>query len=252
MRILCLEDSVLVGQIFLLDHSHTRHLRNVLRFKVGDYITARTGRERVSLTRLQIVESTPKGFIVKALDVQWVSSPLVKLELAQGYPKASKFDEVLRMAIEAGASRVIPLICDYGDVKHMEVKSKTERWKRIAREAVEQSGNLDYITVDDVYLLYDFFSIQEESTTINIVCDSSKTWKESSDLMNQSREKLFTNIHTIRIFVGPEGGFSLKELEYFENHNVLFYHFGSTILRTEHAGLYALATVKTLLHYKGV
>ncbi|NIZ40558.1 16S rRNA (uracil(1498)-N(3))-methyltransferase [Entomospira entomophila] len=242
-----------IGDVLTLDDTHTRHLRDVRRAKVGDSIKARNSANPVQVAEVDIIDITKQSMRILVKNLATINSPKVRIELVQGYPKSSKFEDVLRMSIEAGVTKVIPVWTQYADIRHQAGMQKLDRWIRVAREAVEQSGNISYMTTTEAIALSEFFSINEPNhETLEVVCHPID--HENRLLINFFQHwSHLQALHeqTVRIFVGPEGGFSPSEMEEFQKRGALAYSFGDTIIRTEHAGLYAIAGIKTLIEYKG-
>ena len=120
-----------------------RHLREVLRLKVGDevYVFNGEGKEfrcRVEETRRDAAHLMVMGEVQAARP----ESPL-QLTLAVALLKAQKFDLVIQKAIELGVSAVVPIVTTRADVRlrdESDVTKRMLRWQRIALEAAKQSG----------------------------------------------------------------------------------------------------------------
>src|SRR5438477_4862097 len=131
------------GQSATLSADETRHLRDVLRLRVGDeaYVFDGEGREfRGS------VSNTDRSSSVLRIseEVQPLSreSPL-NLTLAVALLKGEKFDVVVQKATELGAGCVVPLITSRADVRihnPEDAQRKQARWQRLALEAAKQCG----------------------------------------------------------------------------------------------------------------
>jgi len=125
------------GQSATLSADETRHLRDVLRLRVGDeaYVFDGEGREfRGS------VSNTDRSSSVLRIseEVQPLSreSPL-NLTLAVALLKGEKFDVVVQKATELGAGCVVPLITSRADVRihnPEDAQKKQARWQRIVVE----------------------------------------------------------------------------------------------------------------------
>ena len=67
-------------------------------------------------------------------------------------------------------------------------------------------------------------------------------------------ERLHSNLAattgSIRLFIGPEGGFSENEVNYLLTYGAKPIYLGENVLRTETAALYAIAAVRTILTEK--
>ncbi|NIZ46945.1 16S rRNA (uracil(1498)-N(3))-methyltransferase [Entomospira nematocerorum] len=253
MRFIWIEATTFdIGDVLTLDSIHSRHLRDVRRVKVGDYLKAHNMNSN-QMANVIVQDISKQGVTISIESIEIIPTPRVQIDLVQGYPKASKFDDVLRMAIEAGVRRVTPVWTQYADVRQPGGAQKVDRWMRVAREAVEQSGNTQYTHTVDVMALSDFFRLTVPSeTTLEVICHPmSASDGHFVSFLHHWRDTFNSTATTIRIFVGPEGGFSPSEVEEFQRRGAYLYSFGDTIVRSEHAGIYAIAGIKTLIDYKG-
>lgn len=117
MRLLWIEKPLVVGEPLLLDEVHVRHLRDVLRMRVGAKLQARSPYLPYHLAEIVVTRIEKRSLEVEVLQIQAIMPPAVEITLVQSYPKASKFDDILRMAIEAGVSAVRPVISEHSDFK---------------------------------------------------------------------------------------------------------------------------------------
>ena len=82
-----------------------------------------------------------------------------KLVLMQCLPKGRKMDTIVRQASEAGVSRIVPLFSDHSLIAAARgFTEKISRWKRIAREALQQSGRMFLPAIDEPRELADVCS----------------------------------------------------------------------------------------------
>jgi len=162
--------------------------------------------------------------------------PAISVMLYQSLMKLDKFELVLQKGVELGASGFWPFISERSVVREPS-ESKIERWQSIIREAAEQSRRS---------LLPPLFP----PVSFELVCKSSPIpglilWEgeKSVGLSYIMNSATFKNTQLLRIFVGPEGGFTSAEIELARKNDIVPVSMGKRILRTETAGLAALSAI---------
>ena len=100
-------DAVREGRV-VLDADETRHVRRVLRLRVGDLVRAMDGLGHEWTVRLTALGARAEGEILDT-GAPAPESPL-HLTLAQGLPKGDKLDTVIRMSTELGVAAIVPLL----------------------------------------------------------------------------------------------------------------------------------------------
>ncbi len=164
------------------------------------------------------------------------------ITLYQCLPKARKLDEVIRKCTEAGVAEVVPVESDHAVVRiEPEARaSKLDRWRRVAREAVQQSGSPIPVTIHEPIAI-DAVGLSEDA-------DALRLFLHQEPLEQQSLHGyLARSPRRIVIIVGPEGGLSARETQLLLKREFRPVYLGSQVLRTETAALYAVAAIRTIL-----
>lgn len=138
--------------------------------------------------------------------------------------KKDNFDLALQKATELGVSNIVPIICEHSEKK----KLNLERMKKIAIEASEQSGRGDIPVIHETVNLEKLF----ES---GILPQEKVVFHPQRIPFNQYKNS--TNQNSFALFIGPEGGFSDKEINFFKKYNVQIVSLGRQILRAETAAI---------------
>ena len=168
----------------------------------------------------------------------------VHVTLYQALPKGRKLDQIIRQATEAGVSHIVPFtsrncVAEPPDARRLQ--AKVDRWRAIAREAVQQSGRTVVPQIDAPIALQQFPDLRPGSAVGLLF--------HQEPLAQQTlHEYLRPGPSSVLIAVGAEGGFTRPEVEYLCTERGFQPAFlGATVLRTETAALYAVAAVQTIL-----
>ena len=232
------------GRAITLDEGESHHLSRVLRMNEGDrvFVFDGVGKEyecRVS----RIARGSAELEIIKDA-VSMAESPL-SLTLAQAMAKTDKFDFIVQKATELGVHGIIPLVTDHADVKLDDTRAgeRRERWRRISLESLKQCGRS---TLVEITLPARIDSLLELKPIGSGRLFIAFTESGGAPLVEATGGTMRAS--AITLMVGPEGGWSEREIELMTRHNVIRATLGPRVLRTETA---AVAAVTLLQHLHG-
>jgi len=219
-----------------------KHIRDVLRLKVGDSIEI-VSKGILYLCQIHSIES---NIIFANIEEKFKSKnePPIHIVLYQGLPKSSKMDFIVQKATELGAMEIYPLITNRTVVKINDIKKenkKVERWNKIALESAKQSKRDCIPIVKNIISFSDMLSLLKDEKNILVPYEDEETVHLKDVMKNIEGEK-------IHIIIGPEGGFEEKEIEELRSIGSNIVSLGPRILRTETAGL---VTMSILLYELG-
>lgn len=251
----------------VLTGAHAAHLIRVLRARPGqEFDIAGQGRvRRGRITDLgddhvvfALAEDVPESDALPAS-----AKPPVYLWLA--IFKFDRMEWAIEKATELGAARIIPLIAGRTDV-HLAAASakRVERWRRLAREASQQSRRSaepeiatpvklrrETLKVTGARLL---LSESEERVSLRAAlwtgwpAEEPGTSAEFSCLIPNAAAEL--SPAPIHLAIGPEGGWTDAEKELFAHCGWRAASLGPTILRAETAAVAALAILLAELSWR--
>lgn len=164
--------------------------------------------------------------------------------LYQSLIKKDKMEWVVEKATELGVSKIIPIISERSEKKGLNL----ERAQKIAIEASEQCGRADVPEVAQVMSLSEALN----SCVSPLVFDSfGEDLNHESRIMNHEEKNslhnsYFTPHNPSSLFIGPEGGWTEREIELFKEANAKIFSLGNLTLRAETAAIVALTTSKLL------
>ena len=211
----------------LLNLDETRHLRDVLRLRVGGEVHVFDGIGKEFLCEIETIEK--QKTILKIISEVAPKSPESNLDLtlAIALLKGEKFDLVVQKACELGVSKIIPLNTKRADVRIKDAKEaakKLERWQKIALESAKQCGRAKLMQIE---IPLDFAKFIE-------IADGTKI------LFAERSGKKFSNINAsekITAVVGSEGGWEDAEIELARAKGFQIVTLGGRILRAETAAM---------------
>ena len=166
------------------------------------------------------------------------------LILAQALLKGEKMGWIIQKATELGITTIIPLITERVIIKLSGKQGETHqtRWKRIALEAAQQSERWN---VPNILPLQSFQKFLNDSQTRQHLFLVERDEGRSLLTIPVSTDK---SGEPITVIIGPEGGWSEREIEAARSQEYLFASFGKEILRAETASLAALAILQARLN----
>lgn len=215
--------------------SEARHVERVLRLQAGDQITVFDG----SGWEYTVLLTGKKGgdLIGEVMARKQVDREAgMELHLVQGIARGERMDLVIQKAAELGVHTIHPLASEYSVVQLQgeRAEKKVQRWQQIAREACKQCRRNLVPRVEPIRELTAFLDRMHGEAGIMLYEDeqrmSLRTILTGTDLLERER---------IYVLVGPEGGFSPREVEMARQAGVTTAGLGKRILRTETAGLVA-------------
>lgn len=172
----------------------------------------------------------------------------VFVSIFQGYPKGDKMEEIIKHGTELGAKEIIPTFMKRSIVKLEEKKinSKLERFRKIAKEAAEQSYRDSIPNIPSIPYLK---TIDFSSFDVKIVCYEESAKNGELKAFKSIISNLSENMR-VACVIGPEGGIDDAELEYLKALGFIPCALGPRILRTETAVFYILSAISYEMELK--
>ncbi len=212
-------------EITLSDPDLIHQLGNVFRLKSSDQVIVfdGSGFEYVS----QIVSLNKKELVLNIVSKTEKKKSDRQVSLYLSLIKKSNFELAVEKCTEVGVDKICPLVSERSEKKDLNM----ERLHKIAKEASEQSGRT---ILPEIYPHLTLETAVSQAIRENEVCVVFHT-QVSYFLAEKTMGK------KIAIFVGPEGGWTEKELELFKKNNFQFSSLGQNVLRAETAAIVSSA-----------
>jgi len=226
------------GGEVLLPEQAGEHVARVLRLERGHPLILFNGDGReYDATLASLARRAVTAAIHGAREVSR-EAPL-RLTLAQGIARGEKMDWILQKATELGVARIVPVVTERTEVKLDEERAgrRLAHWNSVIAGACEQSGRNTLPALDAPVRLDRWLGALDDTTTqrLALLPDGDTTPRELEPL----------DAGAI-IVVGPEGGLSDNDCALLRQTGFRALRLGPRILRTETAGIAALAALQAL------
>ena len=229
------KENRLENKILIEDKENIKHITNVLRLKKDDSIEVSDGEQYEYIVK--IVNATKECVECEIIE----ESPFKreakrKVHLFQGIPKQSKMDYIIQKCVELGVNEITPVFTERTIVQDKgNFDKKIERWQKVSEEAAKQSKRGIIPKVNDAIQFGAIQSKLESADLVLFLYENEEKTSIKDVLKNSSKNK------TVALIIGPEGGFSDEEAEGIIKLGAQSASLGKRILRTETAGVIALA-----------
>jgi 16S rRNA (uracil1498-N3)-methyltransferase len=229
-----------------------RYLVRVLRMREGDELRAIDAR---GAAFTMLIRQAGRGKCVVELRSEAPPSPqpdAPRITLLQCLPKGRKIDLIVRQATEAGVARIVLLQSEHSQVRPGEDDGRLPRLERVAREAVQQSGNPLLPEIEGPLPLLATLCAEKGEWGVALFFHERPLPGGATEMSPGATgvplHRLLAGApRAVSILIGPEGGLSAKETELLGTAGFQPVYLGAGILRVETAATYALGAVQTIL-----
>ena len=221
-----------VGTTVELPDDVVAHLGRVLRLGDGALCTLFNGDGHDYSAQLVNMTKKSGQAQIESIESKPTESPL-RITLIQGVARGEKMDWILQKATELGVTRIVPVLSQRGEVKLSGERADKRRqhWQEVVISACEQSGRAVIPVVEPVCEL-----------------NALKTDVALALMLEPTASDRFTDlqagIRDIALAIGPEGGWSEHDMRHLIERNFKGVRIGPRVLRTETAGLAAIAALQ--------
>ncbi len=226
-----------VGSRLALPDDVAAHLVRVLRLEVGDGCTLFNGDGRDCDAR--IVGIGKREVLAEIVSVHEADneSPL-HITLLQGIARGEKMDLIVQKATELGVHAIVPVISERSEVKldAQRAQKRHAHWHSVAVAACEQSGRTRLPRLDAPQSLQTAIH-DPMAGMVKLTLDPTGQHSVAGLVIDAAPG--------IVIAIGPEGGWSPRDRQALQANGFTGLRLGPRILRTETAGLAAIAALQS-------
>jgi len=226
----------IVGDRAALTGAHAAHLVRVLRVQTGQEFDIACG----DVVRHGTVIAAGDERVEFALGESVVADVSTPISLLLAVFKFDRMEWAIEKCTELNVSAIIPVIARRTEKRLAQAaEQRVERWRRIAREAAQQSRRAAVPEIGHPVKLGNVLSVSAGS---RIVLAESEQAVQLRDVVRNH-----PSAGTLTLAIGPEGGWADDELEAFALAGWISVSLGTTILRAETAAIAALAISRSEL-----
>jgi len=228
--------------ITINDNENYRHIARALRARVGE--------------NLLLIDEAQIQYETKIVEIN--SSEII-CEIEQSYPSKRDLDfdlylaqsplrsdaqlTIMEKATELGVRGVYPVVTDNCALNKSVLEKKREKWQKVMYEASKQCERAKVPTCFDLTTLEEVLSKNFDKIMILAERSTEISFKE------YLRANPIKKGEKVLVVIGPEGGFSQKEFDYFRAKNLPLISLGDLILKAETAVIVTLGDI--VYEYQG-
>jgi len=215
-----------------LNEEESIHALRVLRLKSGDAIQVMDGKGLLCFAT--IVDDNKKGLSFSITQNDAILKTDFDIHIAIAPTKNSdRFAFFLEKVTEIGVSRITPILSKNSERRDL----KIEKLRKNLIAAMKQSGNLFLPIIDEPIELNKFLTSQSTTHSKKLIAHC-----YNDDVKSPLKNHIPIDKKVV-ILIGPEGDFTLEEVNLAKQMNFYPVSLGETRLRTETAGIIACHTV---------
>ena len=228
-------DGLLPASDMPLPAAVAHHAERVLRLAVGDPVTLFDGQGGECAASILAFGKEALARLGPRLAIE-CESPL-QITLVQALASGDKMDWIVQKAVELGVAAVQPVAAERSVLKLAGERAdkRVAHWQQVAVAACEQSGRNRVPVVGEILLLAKYLARPFDGTRLILAPGA------DGALARKARPS-----RPLAILIGPEGGWSPAELDLAARAGCAPLALGPRVLRTETAGLAALAAMQTV------
>jgi 16S rRNA (uracil1498-N3)-methyltransferase len=228
------------GDRLRLEGREAHHALHVLRLKAGERVTVLNG---AGDEYACVVESAAKNSLTLAVQrKQSHSAPACAFSLMVAIPKGKIIESIIQKAVELGAQRIVPLLTErvVTQLDDEGAEGKREKWQQVAIEALKQSGAPWLPKVEAPIALAEFLT-RRANPELSFVGSLQTERRHPREWILDFQKTHNRLPRTAGAWIGPEGDFTLAELQTIEAAGARPVTLGSLTLRVETAAIYCLS-----------
>jgi 16S rRNA (uracil1498-N3)-methyltransferase len=225
-----------VGDTVILPEDTAAHLVRVLRLQVGDACVLFNGDGHDYDARLTAAGKRDAQAEITGARRIGNESPL-RIVLVQGIARGEKMDLILQKATELGVARILPVDSERSEVKldAQRAEKRLAHWREVVVSACEQSGR----------------AVVPEVLPPQPLARGAALREGRGFLLDPFADGTLASLHggglrACTLAIGPEGGWSPRDREQLLAAGYEGLRLGPRVLRTETAGLAAIASLQAI------
>jgi 16S rRNA (uracil1498-N3)-methyltransferase len=191
------------------------------------------------------VRDVSKKVVSLAVRQKSFTPPLpYKITLLQAIPKGKIIESIIQKATELGVARIVPVLSERVVTQLDEESSadKLDKWRLTTIEAIKQCGQ-PWLPQIDAPLTPKVFLERRERFELSLIASLQNDSRHPREYFEAFIAEKQRRPQSVCIWVGPEGDFTLPEMEAIKSIGVFPITLGQLVLRCETAAIYCLSVL---------
>ena len=223
-----------------LTGSEAHHALHVLRIRKGERLVALDGAGSEILC--EVHDCTRDSFTLTVMSRNRVPPLPYRITLLQAIPKGKTFETIIQKATELGVGRIVPLLSERTAIQagDRSAPARTEKWRRVAMEAIKQCGNPWLPEIEKPVALKEFLS-RHEKFELPLIASLQPDRRHPREYFGTFLREHGRLPQSVCVWIGPEGDFTPAELGDIETSGAFPISLGRLTLRSDTAAICCLA-----------
>lgn len=217
----------------VIEGAEANHITNARRAQIGD--TIKLFDKNALCYHGKIISLSKRKVCVEIISQSVYENTFpIKLNLVQALVKSKKWDMILQNSMELGLQTITPMICER-IAAGVNTAGRRERWSKVILAAAKQSERPYLLDIKEMQTFSDI--LKHNDSPILLAHTNSQLSSMHTVL------KSLKQVQELTVIIGPEGGFSEKEIQEAQQHGVKLFSLGKQILRAETATAAIIANI---------
>jgi 16S rRNA (uracil1498-N3)-methyltransferase len=228
------------GNVLRLDGREAHHALRVLRLERGELVTVLDG---IGNEFMCAVENVGRNFAELSVSLKNFTPPSpCSITLLQSLPKGKIIESIIQKSVELGARRIVPILSErvVTQLDDDSADEKREKWQQVAIEAIKQCGSA-WLPKIETPMTIEHFLARKEKFDLSLVGSLQKERRHPRDIFREFENANKRLPKSVGVWIGPEGDFTLDELQAIQNSGAQPISLGNLVLRVETAAIYCLS-----------
>jgi 16S rRNA (uracil1498-N3)-methyltransferase len=228
------------GDSLCLEGREAHHALHVLRLTEGDEVIILDG---AGATIRCSVERTAKSSLdLGVRERAFAPQPPCPLTLLVAVPKGKIIEDIIQKAVELGAHCVAPLMTErvVAQLDAAGAEAKREKWQQVAIEAIKQCGAAWLPRVETPRTIQATLA-RANGLELQLVGSLQTTRRHPRAWLQEFQREHGRQPYSVGVWIGPEGDFTMAELQTIEAAGAKPITLGELTLRVETAAIYCLS-----------
>ncbi|MCF7911060.1 MAG: 16S rRNA (uracil(1498)-N(3))-methyltransferase [Candidatus Cloacimonetes bacterium] len=212
------------------------HLSQVMRKRQGDNILVSSGSGILANCKITSIE--PKRVLIEIVEKQILPRSQPQMALGFALLKNKHDSLIIEKATELGCAVFYPL--ETQRTVRRNSANQQQKFHKTGIAAMKQCDNAWLPEIKECHILSEIPAVMRQDGFIPVVALETERQRTLPEILAEFPEK------PLGIIIGPEGGFSAEEIDFFVREEVMSFSLGNHILRAETAAISSLAQLAGL------